>query len=50
MLLGVIIHYMWIQLRVGRLCMTGDIAAPTTTGDPEFERAFRVQANSVEQL
>ncbi len=50
MLLSVIIHYMWIQLRVGRLRMIRGIAAPATTGDPEFERAFRVQANSVEQL
>ena len=27
-----------------------EIAAPATTGDPHFERWFRVQGNSVEQL
>lgn len=49
-LLSVIAHYMWIQLRVGRLRMAKGIEAPAVTGDPEFERAFRVQANSVEQM
>ena len=50
LLLSVIAHYMWIQLTVGRLRIAKGIEAPAVTGDPEFERAFRVQANSVEQL
>ncbi len=43
-------HYMWIQLRVGQLRIAKGIKAPAITGDPEFERALRVQANSVEQF
>ena len=50
LLLAVVAHYMWVQLTVGRLRVAKGIEAPAVTGDPEFERAFRVQANSVEQL
>ncbi len=50
LLLSVIAHYMWIQIRVGKLRIDKGIVAPATTGDAEFERAFRVQANSVEQM
>ena len=50
LLLAVIAHYMWIQLTVGRLRVAKGIEAPAVTGNPEFERAFRVQANSLEQL
>ena len=34
----------------GRARARHRIAAPSTTGDPTFERYFRVQQNSVEQL
>ena len=34
----------------GRARARYGIAAPSTTGDPTFERYFRVQQNSVEQL
>lgn len=49
-LLTVIAHYMWIQFQVGKLRIATGLAAPAVTGDPDFERAYRVQANSVEQL
>ena len=34
----------------GRMRHRYDIKAPTVTGAPEFERAFRVQQNTLEQL
>ena len=34
----------------GRARARHEIAAPSTTGDPTFERYFRVQQNTVEQL
>ena len=49
-LLTILAHYMVIQFQVGKQRMAKGIEAPATTGDPEFERAFRVQANSLEQL
>jgi len=36
--------------RVGALRGKTGIAAPATTGDPLFERAFRVHMNTIEQL
>lgn len=36
--------------RVGALRGKKNVPAPATTGDPEFERAFRIHANTVEQL
>lgn len=49
-LLTVIAHYMWIQFQVGKLRIAKGLEAPAVTGDPDFERAYRAQANSVEQL
>ncbi len=50
LLLAVIAHYMWLQTAVSRLRVAKSIEAPAVTGDPEFERAFRAQANSLEML
>jgi glutathione S-transferase len=35
---------------VGKARVDYGIDAPTTTGSPEFERAFRVHQNTIEQL
>ena len=35
-------------VRVGR--MRGKVLAPATSGDPEFEKAFRIHYNTIEQL
>lgn len=42
--------YMWITLRVGRARGRYEVPAPATTGHPIFERMYRVQQNTVEQL
>jgi glutathione S-transferase len=43
-------EYMYIALLVGRARGTYKVPAPATTGDPIFERHFRVQQNTLEQL
>ena len=40
----------FFSLRVGSMRPKKHIDAPATTGDEEFERAFRVHYNTVEQL
>jgi len=45
-----LIEYLVIMLQTGRARQTYGIKAPATTGDPIFERHFRVQQNTVEQL
>lgn len=42
--------YLWTFFLCGRARSTHGIKAPATTGAPEFERAFRVQQNTLEQL
>ncbi|MGE0383695.1 MAG: MAPEG family protein [Gammaproteobacteria bacterium] len=39
-----------LSAKVGRMRGKHEIKAPATTGHPEFERAFRVHGNTVEQL
>lgn len=39
-----------VSLRVGGMRPKKHIDAPATTGDEEFERAFRVHYNTIEQL
>ena len=45
-----ILWYIVTSMQVGRLRGKCKIEAPATTGDPAFERAFRVQMNELEQL
>jgi len=45
-----LIEYMYIALLVGRARGQYKVPAPATTGDPIFERYFRVQQNTLEQL
>jgi glutathione S-transferase len=46
----VLILYVVMGSRVGRMRGKHNVSAPATTGHPEFERAFRVHANTFEQL
>jgi uncharacterized membrane protein YecN with MAPEG domain len=45
-----LIEYMAISLLTGRARGTYKVEAPATTGHPVFERWYRVQQNTVEQL
>jgi glutathione S-transferase len=45
-----LIEYLVITLRTGQARQRYNVAAPATTGDPMFERYYRVQQNTVEQL
>lgn len=42
--------YVWMGLRVGSARQRFGIEAPAVTGHPEFERHFRVQANTGEGI
>lgn len=42
--------FVWMGLRVGQARAKFGVAAPATVGHPEFERHFRVQANTLEGL
>ena len=45
-----LLEYSYFGLLVGRARMKYGIEAPATTGDPVFERYFRVQMNTQESL
>ena len=45
-----LIQYFYFSLEVGRARGRFGVAAPATTGNEEFERYFRVQQNTLEQL
>jgi glutathione S-transferase len=42
--------YFVITINVARARMKYRIAAPAVTGDPNFERVYRVQVNTLEQM
>ena len=42
--------YFFVTFRVGQMRGKHDIRAPATSGHPEFDRAYRVQMNTLEQL
>jgi len=42
--------YVVVTINVGRARARYKVEAPATTGDPAFERAFRVQQNTLESL
>ena len=48
--LGALLLYFVTFFRVGLARMKYKVEAPATTGHPEFERIFRVQQNTLEQL
>jgi len=45
-----LLFYFLISFNVGRMRVKHQIEAPATIGHPEFERAFRVQQNTLEQI
>jgi glutathione S-transferase len=45
-----LLEYSILGVMVGRARQTYGIAAPATTGNPDFERIFRVHANTLEAL
>lgn len=44
------LFYFYAAFRVGNLRGKHGIKAPATAGNPEFERAYRVQLNTLEQM
>ena len=48
--LAIVLWYMVTVFQVGRARSKYKIWAPTTTGDPGFERYFRVQMNELENM
>jgi glutathione S-transferase len=42
--------FFWMSIRVSSARQRHAVTAPATTGHPEFERHFRVQANTLEGL
>ncbi|MGL3606388.1 MAPEG family protein [Rhizobium sp. G187] len=45
-----LVTYCWFLLKVGQARKKFRIEAPKTSGNADFERVFRVQQNTVEQL
>jgi glutathione S-transferase len=45
-----VMFYFYAAARVGTYRSRFNVAAPATVGHPSFERAFRVQMNTLEQL
>ena len=45
-----IVEYMGFVFATGRARLKYEIAAPATTGNEQFERHFRAQQNTLEQL
>jgi len=46
----ILLQYYWFSFSVGVYRGRHGVKAPAITGHPEFERAFRVQQNTLEQL
>jgi glutathione S-transferase len=44
------IEYFYLAIMVGKARGETGVAAPTCAGEPKFERVFRVQQNTMEQL
>jgi glutathione S-transferase len=48
--LGIGFFYFYTGFRVGNLRAKHNVQAPATSGHPEFDRAYRVQLNTLEQM
>ncbi len=48
--LAALLFYFWTGLMVGNARRKYKVPAPATTGNPDFERVFRVQMNTLEWL
>jgi glutathione S-transferase len=49
MLLSLLLYF-WLGFRVGQARAKFRVPAPATAGNPDFERAFRIQMNTLEWL
>jgi uncharacterized membrane protein YecN with MAPEG domain len=45
-----LLEYMFFAFRVGTSRAKYEVTAPATSGNPEWDRMFRVQQNTLEQL
>jgi glutathione S-transferase len=45
-----LLEYIFFMYQVGKARVRFEVPAPKTSGHPEFERYFRVQQNTLEQL
>jgi uncharacterized MAPEG superfamily protein len=45
-----LLQFIWFGLLTGRARVAYNVKAPATSGHPVFERQFRVQQNTLEQL
>jgi glutathione S-transferase len=45
-----ILFYFFTSFRVGKARVTFNVPAPATTGNPDFERLFRVQMHTLEWM
>ena len=45
-----VLEYMFFTFRVGTSRAKYEVPAPATSGNPEWDRMFRVQQNTLEQL
>ncbi len=43
-------QFIWFSIAVGRARVKYKVPAPATSGDEQFERCFRIQQNTLEQL
>ncbi len=48
--IAALLEYTWFGIEVARARARFQITPPATTGHPDFERYFRVQQNTTEQL
>ncbi len=48
--IAALVFYAYTIWQVGQMRRKHNVVAPATTGAPEFDRAFRVQMNTLEQL
>lgn len=48
--LGALLLYFWTGIQVGQARQKYGVKAPAITGNPDFERVFRVQMNTLEWL
>ena len=50
MILIALLEYFWFSLQVGQARGRTGVAAPAMSGNPEFDRYFRIHYNTLEQL
>ena len=46
----IVLQTFWFALQVGKARQKYGVSAPACSGDPGFERAYRVHQNSIEQI